>query len=440
MTMTTRAILCVALAIGCTAPDEPKVATVRQNIASENALGVNRLAMNRLAMNRLAMNRLAMNRLAMNGLMQDAELGGEEGSMLEMLQGNPEAVELMHYVVSCALPEGQNIEIPKYQLGMEDAVDDSDMEVFYGLHGLAPEWGNDQCRAPFTRVEHMMAESGDWWPSEDGSGGACPRAQCDEVCQRWVSACLFARANAVGISVPISMRGPHPALDTTPQEVADYPLQEGAFWGNWFDGTGMYACYGSHRMDDIDGFHDATDPDSASYLAGVGLPSAAFRHCAHKGSSCPMEILGPCGAGPAIVESASGDVPADYTEIARGHLTGSYRDWGVAGVALDRWAAPDGQESFDYNTVGGMYTLLPGPGPQTRHGTAIGITVYLRSPDPGMTDRYTQFDQERDIELAFEALSNGGACGNGVCDFGESRASCAIDCAGYQPPPEFDVE
>src|SRR5436189_174054 len=41
--------------------------------------------------------------------------------------------------------------------------------------------------------------------------------QCDETCQRWVSACVLARTNAYGVHVPISLRAPAGA----PQAIRD---------------------------------------------------------------------------------------------------------------------------------------------------------------------------------------------------------------------------
>jgi hypothetical protein len=52
--------------------------------------------------------------------------------------------------------------------------------------------------------------------------------------QRWVSACLLARVNAHDTVEPISIRGKHPALALGPSEAFEFPLQEGAFYGNVF--------------------------------------------------------------------------------------------------------------------------------------------------------------------------------------------------------------
>lgn len=80
--------------------------------------------------------------------------------------------------------------------------------------------------------------------------------------KRWVSACLLAHANAFGIQVPLSLRGDHPALATTPEEVVQYPVEEGAFYGDLFEESGsaaMFACPGL-------GFKDACEAESNEWL------------------------------------------------------------------------------------------------------------------------------------------------------------------------------
>jgi len=48
----------------------------------------------------------------------------------------------------------------------------------------------------------------------------------------------IARVNAYGVSVQISLRGPNSALTVTPDEQANWTLQEGAFYGNYFTAPG----------------------------------------------------------------------------------------------------------------------------------------------------------------------------------------------------------
>jgi hypothetical protein len=131
-------------------------------------------------------NRLAVNRLAVNRL--EANLQGM-GDLLATAEGQ----ELLGYIISCALPEGTVIEA-------KDPVTGDPLEFFGGL-GLAKRW-----------IDHSLDKKG----------------------KRWISACLYARVNAHDVTVPISMRGPHKGLATTPEERAGWTQQEGGFYGDYF--------------------------------------------------------------------------------------------------------------------------------------------------------------------------------------------------------------
>jgi hypothetical protein len=114
------------------------------------------------------------------------------GSVFEQdLALDPYAREFMEYLVSCALP--------------------ADDDLTWGIQ----KW--------------------------DGSLGLCPswkNSAPDEDCQELVSACLLARTNAYGTSVPVSLRGMHTdgitPMPMGPSEDVDFPWQEGAFFGNAF--------------------------------------------------------------------------------------------------------------------------------------------------------------------------------------------------------------
>jgi hypothetical protein len=180
-------------------------ATAMAASASHAAVTHNRLATNRLATNRLATNRLATNRLATNQLATDVL--SADPSAQELL-ATPEGRDLYSYIVSCALPADVTIV----------ATVDGIPYEFPGSIGLAPRW-----------LKHKLSRSG----------------------QGWVSACLLARVNAHDTVEPISMRGKTPALTTSPGELAAFPLQEAAFYGNVFaadsDPPDWNACRGQDQ-------------------------------------------------------------------------------------------------------------------------------------------------------------------------------------------------
>ena len=139
--------------------------------------------------------------------------------------------DVLEYMVSCALEPGQRIEV---------AVGD-DMLVYEGALGLAPQWG-----------------------TESGS--------CDAECQGWVSACLIARTNFLGESVPISLLGDHESLAPSVDEALAFDVEEATYFGDLFgEARTLYACV----------------------PAGSSGPE---RTCGDDPSSCAIAVLGECDA------------------------------------------------------------------------------------------------------------------------------------------------
>ena len=275
----------LVLATGCSSRGTPQdpVGQTRARVIGTNGLGENGLGENGLTMNGLGENGLGENGLGENGLGENGltlnglgenglgENGlGENGlSVMDILDRDPNAVDFLKYVYSCAMPPGASLTLTLHHtdadggaITTEDGGTSTEQVVLEGKHGLAPEWG------------------------------AADDAKCNDDCKRWVSACLLARTNAYGQHVKISLRAPRSiwnpaipaekdALDRTqylvmstpggpdgggcpdggsadggcPDEAADYPLREGAYFGNVFetavDGNGLtvhapkyYACAG----------------------------------------------------------------------------------------------------------------------------------------------------------------------------------------------------
>jgi hypothetical protein len=179
---------------GCTGEvrDDEAVGVAQEASLSMNSLSMNSLSMNSLSMNSLSMNSLSMNSLSMNSLsaLQDPSPTGDLFR------------ELVSYTVGCALNPSQS-----FSFSWTDAEGNLRQTTDVGQLGLAPDWAN----GPLTSVNEQQS----------------------------VSACLAARTNYFGVTVPISVRGLQPALleTTTQTELAQYPYVEGAFWGNIFAPT-----------------------------------------------------------------------------------------------------------------------------------------------------------------------------------------------------------
>ncbi|WP_437896727.1 hypothetical protein [Sorangium sp. So ce124] len=174
--------------------DDEAVAEAEQEVTIHNALTANALTANALTANALTANALTANALTANALTAN--------SLTRGALRDPVSRELLSFIVSCALPEEDSIEVKV------DGVSYS----FDGDLGLAPEWGKK-------------------------------RGSCDENCQEWVSACLLARVNYRGEHVMISLRGKNPALSSTKWERARYDTPEATYFGNVFHKPqSLFAC------------------------------------------------------------------------------------------------------------------------------------------------------------------------------------------------------
>lgn len=161
-----------------------------------------------------------------------------------------EARERLRYLASCALETGTVL--VGVQAGTEYR--------FPGAMALAPDWG--------TRA--LTAEE-----------------------RRWVSACMFARTNAFGATVLISMRAdpaPGPALEAGAEERASHTLYEGGYFGDIFaDPPQAYVC-------------QSRNGDTAALERRLRVcalpqePGQAFSHCG-------FALVSPCDAGaPPVID------------------------------------------------------------------------------------------------------------------------------------------
>ena len=201
---------------GCGAPEETT------GEADQAALSANALSANALSAN-------AMDPAAMSA----AQDPGTRGDL---------ARAFLRYAVSCAFRADQRLDLT--WTGADGTVH---AESYPGQLGLAPSWAT-------------------------GSLGSPGR--------QWVSACLAARVNAFGVTVPLSLRGPTPALATSCAEAAAFPTREGAFFGDLFSGTPkVYACY---------------DP-TTTVLSDLRHRVCAQPTSGGTGHECgPIQVLGPC--------------------------------------------------------------------------------------------------------------------------------------------------
>jgi hypothetical protein len=187
--------------------------------ASTNVITGDRLDADKIVSNRVNATALISHPLA------DAQL--RVNSSATALFSTPEGIELFSFIAACALPSAV----------MLTATIDGNEFQFFGDIGLTPQW-----------LSIPLNLTG----------------------QRWVSACVFARVNGHQVIVPLSARGPNPALNANADERASFTLEEGAFYGNMFVPSNQaiqwFACRGRDQAASDGGIladRDCTEPDPA---------------------------------------------------------------------------------------------------------------------------------------------------------------------------------
>jgi hypothetical protein len=202
------ALLSTTLACGPVAPEaEPlSLALQRQGIDSANGLTLNGLSANGLSTNGLSTNGLSTNGLSTNGL-------STHGFSSWFAQDPARSDMVMRYIVRCAVPADQvrTHTDPQTQASY----------LWRGELGLAPGWASGQ---PATLAEQQL-----------------------------VTACLAAHANKFGVSVIISVLGQSATGQFIPYsegEFHQYSRKEACFFGNVFNGEGIFFGVDSPRLHD----------------------------------------------------------------------------------------------------------------------------------------------------------------------------------------------
>ncbi|ATB51041.1 hypothetical protein [Corallococcus macrosporus] len=240
------ALLLVA-AVGCgpaelgDAGGEP-LGTWSDDLVSSNGLSTNGLSTNGLSTNGLSTNGLSTNGLSTNGLSTN---GLSTNGFNTWFSADPaRSEEVMRYIVRCALASGQ-------ALAYTHA---GTTHTWEGSLGLAPGWA---------------------------SGASATVAE-----QQLVSGCLAAHVNKYGVHLNISVQGRDAlgnAIPTTPEELQTYGQPEAVFFGNLFNGEGLFAANDAPYL----AYDESTvracglsswsgDPDCATVISHVG---AARTHC-----------------------------------------------------------------------------------------------------------------------------------------------------------------
>ena len=235
----------------CAARPPPGGATPEALLTS-NGLTVNGLTVNGLTVNGMTVNGMTVNGLTVNGLTVNGLATADFLSWFEADAATANMV--MRYIARCALPAGQSLTWDW----------NGTTYTWSGVLGLAPTWGTGQ---PIPAPEQQL-----------------------------VTACLAAHSNKFGLHVPLSVRGPMSDgvsfIPLDPGEDTTFTQPEGCFFGNLFDGSGIYG---------------------GAFLASWTPEETNPRGCAVEndlpGSCPPIQNLGSCDA---VCTAAPGGGPTVY--------------------------------------------------------------------------------------------------------------------------------
>ncbi len=248
----------------------------------------------------------------------------------DAIKDNPSVRQLLQYIYECAMPgtrpDGSSFAttLDPHNGAVTCDTGTPCAESFYTCQ--IPEGATEgTCEVPLKGGIGLgiNANQSTWWES----------GQCDETCQRWVSACVLARTNAYGVRVEISMRVPNDAppaiqqalavrVDETFDEKALFPTREGAFYGNIFATTPMIDRPG-FTGDEIGPIQN-TPVFFACAGRGSNIPDITKRFCSSQGDQTVINVPGVClstalqsGACASIDDEADGAIH----ECAGGNTT-----------------------------------------------------------------------------------------------------------------------
>jgi hypothetical protein len=288
------------------------------------------------------------------------ELTGDAAIPGNALRNSFYTRQLLQYMYSCAMPA---------------TTYDTSLDPNGGsLQCSSPDAGPDAggCPAGYTcssegicvvpligGIGLAINDDGTTWWRQPAPGGATDLTtgkwgQCDESCQRWVSACLLARTNAYGVHVQISIRAPADpppnatpgrqlqfaavraalAPDPTSSELADYTNREGAYYGNIFATTPVnglpapgYTGPAIGPIANTPTFYACAGPDS-------NTPEITKRFCSSQGDQSVINVPGVCW--PAATDPTSPEKPVCTGLDASDSIFGCHTTAGST-IAGDRY-------------------------------------------------------------------------------------------------------
>lgn len=218
--------------------DEAAIESASTAVRTSNRVVLNRVVLNSLSAAALSSASIAQGAIADGTTMTFNADYDPTAASGDLLHQSEQGRDVLDYIVRCAL--GPDETIAAHHAGQT--------YLFHGALGLARGW-----------IARALT------PDEQGL----------------VAACLYAHVNHFGIPVAISMRFPGTGVGADPVEVAEYPVLEGAFMGEYFVASGadieLYACQG-----------DSYD------VASVNSDDRDERVCTDAGIDSGFTVVGRC--------------------------------------------------------------------------------------------------------------------------------------------------
>jgi hypothetical protein len=209
VTWFTALMVCVGGAAGCGVTEEgaayelEALGTQEAEVATAEQMTTLGLSTNGLSTNGLSTNGLSTNGLSTNGLSTN---GLQTTTFQDWFNADPSLrAPVMRYIVMCAVPEGQSRTYTNPATGQT--------YTWHGLLGLAPDW----------------------------SAGGQPTVAEQQI----ITACLAAHTNKFGLNIQVSVLGrssQNVEIPYTSAELASYSEREACFFGNTFNGEGIFAA------------------------------------------------------------------------------------------------------------------------------------------------------------------------------------------------------
>jgi len=240
-----------------------------------NGILVNSLSQNGITLNGITLNGLTQNGIFPNGIFPNGITpNGITPNGIEPNGWTPNGLVGNGIVINGLTANGADVTLSGFTLSAIDLIRESNPEntldelIPYLVHCALPPWKS------WTGT--VNGEETEIW-GELGLAADLDVIPMLPTQQQLVSACLLSLVNYFGEHIELSSRN-YPSSAAVKDEMKDYRMFEGAFFGDIFSGDyKKFACQGTRTA-----------------VALAQSPDREWRRCTDPGYNCEMEVLGEC--------------------------------------------------------------------------------------------------------------------------------------------------